>query len=127
MTELVRQKLARTIIRSYETPEGELPLLTLGGDIEELLSHSINETDRGALLSLDPEHGQKILKAISNTMDVFSQTSYQPVLLCSAMVRRHLRKLTERFLPNLVVLSHNELTPTVQLRVLGEVGMANAN
>jgi flagellar biosynthesis protein FlhA len=101
--------------------------MTLGGDIEELMTNSVNDTDRGAYLSLDPEKGQQILSAINNSIQVFGRFDYQPIILCSPMIRRHLRKLTERFIPNLVVLSHNELTPTVQLKVLGEAGLANAN
>lgn len=127
LTEFVRQRLARSIIRQYETQDGELPLLTLGEDIEDLLSKSITENDRGAFLSLDPVAGQRILTAMNNSMGVFLQMSYQPIVLCSPMVRRHLRKLTERFLPNLVVLSHNELSPTGKLKILGETGLADAN
>jgi flagellar biosynthesis protein FlhA len=127
LTEFVRQKLARSIVRQYETAEGELPLLTLGADIEDLMSKSITETERGAYLHIDPDLGQSILNALNNTLDTFTQMNYQPILLCSPMVRRHLRKLTERFIPNLVILSHNELTPTVRLKVLGEAGLGNAH
>ena len=127
LTEFVRQRLARSIMRQYETPDGELPLLTLGADIEDLMSKSITETDRGAYLSIDPELGQRILTAINESVESMTRLNFQPVLLCTPVVRRHLHKLTERFLPNLAVLSHNELTPTVQLRVLGEVGLSNAN
>ncbi len=125
LTEYVRQRLARSIVRQYETASGELPLLLLGNDIEDLMARSITDTDRGSYLSLDPEVGQRILTALNNSMDVFVQMNYQPLLLCSPVVRRHLRKLTERFLPNLVLLSHNELTPTVNLQVLGEVRLGN--
>jgi flagellar biosynthesis protein FlhA len=127
LTEFVRQKLARSIIRQYETLEGELPLLTLGRDIEDIMSNAINETERGTYLSIDPDTGQKILNAINKSIEKVTRLNFQPILLCSPIVRRHLRKLTERFIPNLVVLSHNELTPTVQLKVLGEAGLANAN
>ena len=127
LTEFVRQKLARSIVRQYETQEGELPLLTLGADIEDLMSKSINETERGAYLNIDPDTGQRILIALNKSMETLVQMNYQPILLCSPMIRRHLRKLTERFIPNLVVLSHNELTSNVQLKVLGEAVLANAN
>ncbi|MFH1139705.1 MAG: flagellar biosynthesis protein FlhA [Pseudomonadota bacterium] len=127
LTEFTRQKLARSIIRQYETPEGELPLLTLGSDVEDILTKSIHETERGAYLSLDPQMGQAILEAVNRKMNTFAQFNYQPIMLCSPMVRRHLRRLTERFIPNLVILSHNELTPTVRLKVLGEARLGNAN
>ncbi len=127
LTEFVRQKLARSILRQYENISGEVPLLTLGADIEDLMTKSINETDRGAYLSMDPELGQRILNALNKSVERITQMNHQPILLCSPMVRRHLRKLTERFIPNLTILSHSELTPTVQLKVLGEASLAYAN
>lgn len=127
LTEFVRQRLARSIVRQYETRDGELPILTLGPDIEDLMSKSITETDRGSYISMDPELGQRIIHAINQAYEKHSQLNHQPILLCSPLVRRYVRKLTERFIPNMAVLSHNELTPTVQLKVLGEAGFMNAN
>jgi flagellar biosynthesis protein FlhA len=127
LTEFVRQKLARGIIRNYVTPVGELPLMTIGQDIEETLSRSINETERGAYLALDPDNGQRILTAISNGIGQLTGQNLQPVVLCSPMIRRHLLKLTERFIPNLVVLSHSELTGSTRLKIVGEVTFSYAN
>jgi flagellar biosynthesis protein FlhA len=127
LTEFVRQRLARGIIRNYVIPSGELPLMTIGQDIEETLSRSINETERGAYLALDPDSGQRILTAISNGISQLTKQNFQPVVLCSPMIRRHLRKLTERFLTNLVILSHSELTNNVRLKILGEVTFSYAD
>jgi flagellar biosynthesis protein FlhA len=127
LTEFARQRLSRGIIRSYVTPAGELPLMTMGADIEDVLGRSITETERGAYLSLDPDSGQRILNAVNNGVQVLTSQNLQPVVLCSPMVRRHLRKLTERFIPNLVVLSHSELTATTRLKIMGEVTFAYAD
>ncbi|MDR2946811.1 MAG: flagellar biosynthesis protein FlhA, partial [Candidatus Adiutrix sp.] len=121
LTEFVRQRLARTILKQYLTASGELPLMTLGGDIEEALGKSINETERGAYMALDPDTGQRILNAINNGITELTNQNFQPVVLCTPMIRRHLHKLTERFIPNLIVLSHSELTNTVQLKIIGEI------
>ncbi|MDR1109671.1 MAG: flagellar biosynthesis protein FlhA [Deltaproteobacteria bacterium] len=127
LTEFVRQRLARGIIRNYVIASGELPLMTIGQDIEETLSRSINETERGAYLALDPDSGQRILTAVSNAVTQLTGQNFQPVVLCSPMIRRHLRKLTERFLTNLVVLSHSELTNNIRLKILGEVTFSYAD
>ncbi|MDR1545674.1 MAG: flagellar biosynthesis protein FlhA, partial [Deltaproteobacteria bacterium] len=127
LTEFVRQRLARSIIRGYVTAGGELPLMTIGQDIEETLSRSITETERGTYLTLDPDSGQRILNAVSKAMGQLTSQNFQPVVLCSPMVRRHLRKLTERFLSNLAVLSHSELTSSVRLKILGEVTFSYAD
>jgi flagellar biosynthesis protein FlhA len=127
LTEFARQKLARSIIRNYVTATGELPLMTIGADIEDALSRSINETERGAYLTLDPDTGQRILTAISNAITQLTRQNLQPVVLSTPMIRRHLRKLTERFISNLVVLSHSELTATTRLKIMGEVTFSYAD
>ncbi|MBW1708859.1 MAG: flagellar biosynthesis protein FlhA [Deltaproteobacteria bacterium] len=127
LTEYVRQRLAKSIIRQYETSEGELPLVTLSQDIEDHLANSISETEQGSFLSIDPELGQRILSALNKSMEKLVQMNYQPVILCSPVVRRHLRKLTEQFIPNLVILSHSEITPTTRIKVLGEAGLNDAS
>ncbi|MDR1167076.1 MAG: flagellar biosynthesis protein FlhA [Deltaproteobacteria bacterium] len=127
LTEFVRQKLARSIIRNYVTPLGELPLMTIGADLEDALGRSVNETERGTYLTLDPDTGQRIINAISNAAVEFKNQRLQPVFLSTAMIRRHLKKLSERFFPDLVILSHSELTPTVKLRILGEVTFSYAD
>ncbi|MEJ7617741.1 MAG: hypothetical protein WKF30_12440 [Pyrinomonadaceae bacterium] len=45
----------------------------------------------------------------------------QPVVLCSAIVRPHLRKLTERFLPDLAVIAHGEVAPNIRLVSMGTI------
>ncbi|MDR1394800.1 MAG: flagellar biosynthesis protein FlhA [Deltaproteobacteria bacterium] len=127
LTEFVRQRLARTIIRNYVTASGELPILTIGQDIEEALARSINETERGAYLSLDPDVGQRIVTAITNALPQLTGQNLQPLVLCSPMIRRFLRKLTERFVDNLVILSHSELTGTTRLKIMGEVNFSYAD
>ena len=128
LTEFVRQKLARSLlVRQYESPDGQLPVMTLGQDIEDLMQKSLKESERGAYMALDPELGQAILNAVNKAMETFARTNYQPLVLTSPIIRRHFRKLIERFVPNLVVLSHNEMTPTVQLKVLGDVRLGREN
>ncbi|MDR1871607.1 MAG: flagellar biosynthesis protein FlhA [Deltaproteobacteria bacterium] len=127
LTEFVRQRLARSIIRNYVTAAGDLPIMTIGQDIEEALSRSINETERGAYLSIDPDTGQRIVTAISNALPNLTNDNLQPLVLCSPMVRRFLRKLTERFIDNLVIISHSELTSGARLRIVGEVNFSYAD
>ncbi|MCL2029691.1 MAG: flagellar biosynthesis protein FlhA [Deltaproteobacteria bacterium] len=126
LTEFVRQRLARTIIRQYLTAQGELPLMTIGADIEEALGKAVNETDRGAYLTLDPDTGQRILNALNQGLTELTKQNFQPVVICTPLIRRHLHKLTERFIPNLIVLSHSELTGSIQLKIIGEITFAYA-
>jgi flagellar biosynthesis protein FlhA len=45
----------------------------------------------------------------------------RPVLICSARVRRHLRRLCEQSLPQLPVCSYNEIVPGIRVETIGVV------
>lgn len=119
LTEYVRQRLARSITKQYKTPEGDIPLMTLDAEIEELVNNAIQHTEHESYLSLEPALAQKILAQLNKAMGKFTSMNYQPIILCSPGIRPHLKKLTERFIPTLVVLSHNEIDKRVKLKSLG--------
>ena len=125
LTEHVREALARNISRQYQTDDGVIPLMTLDQDIENQIAESIQETPQGSYLGVDPESAQAIITAIDTSIETFSMFNYQPLLLCSPVVRPHLKKLTERSIPNLVILSHSEISPEVRIESLGTVILAD--
>jgi flagellar biosynthesis protein FlhA len=127
LTEHVRQKLARSIVKPYETPEGTLPIIALDQRVEDLLREKIQRAEQGSYLSLEPALAQKILLSINQTLDRATHLNTQPVILCSPGVRRHLKKLLDRFLPQVAVLSHGELTAQTKIQSLGTVNLSHAD
>ncbi|MCX8117512.1 MAG: flagellar biosynthesis protein FlhA [Desulfobacterota bacterium] len=121
LTEYVRQRLARTIVKQYETPEGVLPLITLDQQTEDLLRDRIQKGDYGTTLVLEPSLVQKIVSNLHQILERMTQLNYQPVLLCSPVLRRHLKRLLDRLLPQIAVLSHTELPPHTKIQSLGTV------
>jgi flagellar biosynthesis protein FlhA len=122
LTEYVRQSMARTITRQYQTSDGMLPLVSLSQEYEEQLARAIQSTPQGTYLGLDPQIAQTIIQNVESQLERFAVFNYQPILLCSPLIRPHVKKLTERFVPNLVVLSHNEISHDVRIESLGIVG-----
>jgi flagellar biosynthesis protein FlhA len=127
LTEYVRQRLSRSINKMYETAEGELALMTLDTEIEEAISNAVQHTEHESYLSLEPALAQKIISQLTRSIEKFTSLNYQPIILCSPGVRPQLKRLTERFLPTLVVLSHNEIDRRVKLKSLGVVSLSNAH
>ncbi len=121
LTEYVRQALARPISRQYQTATGEIPVLTIDQKIEDILSGSIQRTDHGSFVSIEPGIANQLLNKIKGSLENVSHMESQPVILSSSNVRTHLKKLTERFLPNLVCLSHNEIAPSIKIKNLGVI------
>ena len=124
LTEHVRQALSRQITRQYQTPDGLLPLITMNQELENQVAGAIQDSGQGAYLGLNPNVAQAIINGLDEKMEQFSFNNYQPLLLCSPLIRPHMKKLVERFIPNLVVLSHNEVAQDVRIEALGVVDIA---
>jgi len=121
LTEYVRQKLARSIISGFTDDQGTLTVLTLSTQIEDLVRESLQKSDQGVFLNLEPNLAQRLLASAKTMVEKVSLDGYQPIILCSPIIRRHFRRLMERFMPHVIVLSHNELTAQTQLQSLGTI------
>jgi flagellar biosynthesis protein FlhA len=127
LTEYVRQALSRPITKLYQSTDGSLSVLTLDRNMEDVIEGAIQKTETASFLALEPSIAEKLLFQLKSTIESISpllETS--PILLASPVIRLHLRRFTERFLPDLVVLSHSEILPSVQIKTLKVVSL-NAN
>jgi len=122
LTEYVRHALARTISASFVEDDGAIQLLTLDRRVEEALQGAIQYREHGSHLALDPVTAQKILDRLAELLHVFP-AGRQPVVLCLPQIRPHLRRLTERYFPNLAILSHNEIAPNLKVKSLATVNI----
>jgi flagellar biosynthesis protein FlhA len=127
LTEYTRQALARTITGLYRSADGKLPLVTVDQNIEKVLAEAIKDTEHGSFLAIEPNVAQKIINNLARSIEKFSQLGLQPVILCSARIRAQFKKMVDRFIPNLVVLSYDEILSTVEIQTLGSVGLADAD
>lgn len=110
LTEYVRQALSRFITKQYISSDGNLYVMTLDPSFERLLNEAI---EAGG--AINPEVINKLIKSLEKAIKEGRFKGTQPVILCSSYVRRFLRKIIERFLPSIAVLSTAELTPSVKL------------
>ena len=122
LTEQVRQAMARSISGNYADDSQTLSLLTLDHELEETLQDSVHRTPDGSYLALDPHKAQVFLEGLSETIQSLGGGT-TPVLLCSPTIRLHVKRLTERYISNLVVLSHNEIAPHLKVRSVGAVSI----
>lgn len=126
LTESVRKALNRAITHKYMNDRGEVAVMTLAPRVEELIANSLLQTEQGVQLVMDPRQAQNILTEISRTIETHPEIAGQPILLTSPTARRHLFKLTNRFLPQVIVLSHNEISADAQIQAVGLVEMNHA-
>ncbi|MGZ3746849.1 MAG: FHIPEP family type III secretion protein, partial [Pseudobdellovibrionaceae bacterium] len=127
LTENVRKALARSITAKYTTDLGNIPVMTLHPVIEELIANSLLQTEQGVQLVMDPNTAHRLIGEIARTVETHPEIAGQPILLTSPTSRRHLFKLTHRFIPQLVILSHNELTSDAHVQSVALVELNHAS
>src|SRR6267142_2224846 len=120
LTEVTRAALSRSITKALVNEQGELSVITLAPGWESRLNQSVVRGDSGAYLALDANTFEQLIKALSEICQKTMASHW--TLLCSSSLRFHLRKLVERFLPQLAVISPNDIPPSVQIVSLGVAG-----
>ncbi len=116
LTEVVRQALSRVITRQHMLPDGTVPVFTLDPRFEKEIVQSMQDGT-----GLKPELIQNLMRSIEFALKKTGANNIKPVIVCSPQVRNHLRRIAERIMPNLSVISSAELSPEAKLYSLGMV------
>lgn len=127
LTEFVRQALAPSITQQYKTAENRVYVLSLDKPLEDLLEGAVQRTETGGYLALEPQMAKMIVQRISDGVRKCAESGCEPIVLCSPSIRPYLKRLTERNLPDLVVLSFQEISPSVTIHSLGNMGLSYAD
>jgi flagellar biosynthesis protein FlhA len=125
LTEFTRQSLMRQITKQYQSADGVVRVFTLDPAIEQSIADGLRQTDMGAQLVLDPVTVQTVLEGTRAQVERMAALGNQPVALCSPRIRIHYRRLVDRMLPTLAVLSYNELAPAAKLETVGMVSLTH--
>ena len=120
LTEYVRHAMARQITQQ-NLQNNTIPCVTLDPALENRIAGAVQRTDRGSYVSLDPDTMQKLLTVLNTELTKLTNMGYQPIVLTSPAVRPYFRKLVERSIEGIIVLSHAEIEQSVELQILGVV------
>jgi len=120
LTEYVRQKLSRQITKQY-FPFGQAKVVTLEQSLENMLMESIDQNDNGTFLSIDPMTTQSILAHLSEEIKKLLQMGEQAIVVTAPIVRFYFKRITEQAIPELVVLSYNEIESDIDVQSAGMV------
>ncbi|NLY84724.1 MAG: flagellar biosynthesis protein FlhA, partial [Tissierellia bacterium] len=122
LTEYVRQRLSGYITNKYAENKS-LNVVTLDNEVEELIMNSINKTETGSYLSIDPSKVQAILNNTFKAIQKLTNMGDQPIVLTAPIVRLYFKRLTEQMTRDIIVLSYNELEPSIEIHSIGVVGI----
>jgi type III secretion protein V len=123
LSEYVRIALRRFISYKFSGGQNILVVYLLDPQAEETIRKAIRQTSGGSFLALDPATSKKLVDEIRNKVGGALQRERTPVILTSMDIRRFLRKLVELEMPDLHVLSHQELTEEINVQPLGRIGL----
>jgi flagellar biosynthesis protein FlhA len=121
LAEYARQALGRSIIAPHLNAERKLLALTLDPQVEQEVAEAITQTSDGEYLVMEPVRAQTLVMKLNEQAEEALARGGRPVLLCSARVRRHLRRLCEQSLPQLAICSYNEIVPGIGVETVGVV------
>ncbi len=123
LTEFVRQSLARYFTNKY-AKNSIIYALTLASDLEQKIIEAVKHSEKTAYAGMDPRLIQQIYTGVINEYRKSAGKDYEVVVLCSPLVRSYFRRVIEKILPNLAVLSYNEIIPKVEVRSVGVVSVS---
>jgi flagellar biosynthesis protein FlhA len=121
LTEYCRHRLAREICAGYADEESKLHVVTLDPKIEREILDAIRQGETGEYIPIDPKRSDVIAVNTVQAVQPLVLVGHEPIVLTSAPVRRYFKRIVERRMPKIVVLSYNEIDPAVQLESGGQV------
>jgi type III secretion protein V len=122
LTEAVRAHLKRALTHQHAA-SGELPALLIDPALEGVLRGSVIRNKGASTLSLSPAAARDFVAAVRHHRAQAQSSNPNPVVLAAPDVRRFVRQLLEADLPDLPILSPNELLPQTTIRPLGTVSL----
>ncbi|MGN6684801.1 MAG: FHIPEP family type III secretion protein, partial [Devosia sp.] len=121
IAEHVRSRLARQLCAANLGPDGNLPLLTLGPQWERDFAEAMVGEGNDRHLAMAPSRLQQFIVSVQHAFENAAQIGEIPVLITSPGIRPHVRAIIDRFRPQTVVMSQNEVHPRIRLKTIGSV------
>ena len=121
LTEAARQALARSITRQHMNSDGLMPVIALDPRLDRKLAELSASGNQAGEWALEPAMSQKLMGALKQAGERMVGKGQQPVILCSPGVRRHLRRLIDRIMPTVPVLSYAEIDGMAKVKAVETV------
>ncbi|MDT3424532.1 flagellar biosynthesis protein FlhA [Paenibacillus forsythiae] len=123
LTEYVRQSLSRQITQQFSQSGETLKVITVGPTLEKKIAESVQQSEHGSYLALDPVSTQTVYQRLMEQINRLLQSGQQPIVLTSPTIRMYLRQVIERTMQDIPVLSYSELEPNIEIQSVGVVNL----
>jgi len=122
LTEYVRQSMYRNITNQF-MPQKEAKVITMDQDVEKNIMESLQTTETGTYMALDPVRSKRLLNNINEQVEKALSLGEQPIIVTAPIVRFYLKKFIEQLSSDIIVLSYNEIDPTAKIQSIGMVSV----
>ena len=122
LTEYARQNLKRQISKLF-FPSGNGRVVTIEQSLENKLMESIEQTESGSYLSIDPRSSQLMMNSLTTQIQKLVSTGELPIVVTAPIVRFYFKKVTSQIIPDLIVLSYNEIDENIEIQSIGMVSI----
>ncbi len=120
LTEKVRIKLGRSIAQQLFPDSQEMAVITLEQNLEKILTQTLQTNSQN--VGIEPGLAQTLARQAGQASEKQEQMGHSPVLIVPASIRMALARFLRRAVPNLRVLSHDELPDSRTIRVTNLIG-----
>ena len=124
LAEYVRHRLARSICTRYRNAENRLFVVTLDPALEDRIRAGFEHNEHGLFVRMSPQAVEATCRQIAAGVEKLTLANHPPVVLVSPQIRAALRQMTVSHLPNLVVLSYNEITRDTKIEAMAMISDA---
>ena len=110
LCEYVRHRLARAICTRYRDAENRLHVVTLDPALEDRIRAGFDHNEHGLFVRMSPQAVEATCRVIAEQVEKLTTANHRPIVLVSPQIRAALKQMTSAHLPQLIVLSYNEIT-----------------
>lgn len=121
LTAAVRIALKRMIVQEIAGPEPEIPVITLAPELEQMLHQSMQATG-GEGPNIEPGLAERMQQSLAGAAQKQEMVGQPAILLTSGMLRSTLSRFVKHTIPNLRVISYQEVPDEKQIRIVSAVG-----
>ncbi|MEP7355488.1 MAG: flagellar biosynthesis protein FlhA [Acidobacteriota bacterium] len=118
LTEFVRQATRRMLVKPYLNAAGELPVYFIDPQIEQAVESAVEYNELSSHINLAPQRVRDIMDRATRAV---GSTDTPVAAIASSGSRHYLRQILEGAVPNLSILSHNEIPAGVRVLSLGTI------
>ena len=122
LTEYVRHRLARSICTRYRDEENRLHVVTLDPALEDRIRAGFEHNEHGLMVRISPQAVGAACRQIAREVEKLTRAGHHPIVLVSPQIRAALKQMTAPHLPQLIVLSYNEVTRDTVIEATAMVG-----